>query len=116
MSNRQPPDAISLVPNDNDRAAGEFFLAVRDYLFEPRIDRGGCLIPEAKDHDARSFAARRCQNVAEIQIKREDDPALAGRLRRDLRIGKANQSFVAEMDGVMTGFAQYLNGWGCPLV
>ena len=50
------------------------------------------------------------ENVSEIQIECEHNSALCHGFRRDLGIGKTDESFVAEMDRFMISRAQRIYG------
>ena len=49
-------------------------------------------------------------NVSEIQIECEHNSVLRHRFRRDLGIGKTNETLVAEMDRVMISRSQCFHG------
>ena len=107
---RQPPEAKSLVFDDNDRSGREFLRAIGDHPKKPWIYGGGSLISQSKNDDARTLAPCGRENVPEIQVEREHNSALGYSFCCDLGIGKTDEAFVAEMDCVMIGRPQRYQG------
>ena len=73
----------------------------RRSLEKSRIHGGRRLISQPKDNDARGLAARGRKNVSEIQIECKHNSALRDGFRHDLRVGKTNEIFVAEVDRIV---------------
>jgi len=68
------------------------------------------LISQSKDHDARPLAPGGCEYVSKIQIECKNNSVLCHGFHRDLRVGKTDEAFVAEVDRVMMSRAQRFHG------
>lgn len=87
--------------HDHDRTASKVGCDRPQDGREPRDDRGCARIAQPEDDHAGVSCPRDGGNLAEIEVERQDDPALDPRLREDLAVGKPMKTLVAEVEGVV---------------
>jgi len=107
---REPAHAVpGLFNHDNGPRFQRLAAVVKD-LCQPlnHMRRSGVVEPQ-KD-DAHVAVSRDGDNLAEIQVKRNEDAPLAGRLGEDLGVGQAMRSFVAQVHDIMAGAPEPFSG------
>ena len=62
-------------------------------------------VVETEEDDTYHLPGRPCEDLAEIEVERQNDPLLGKALLEDLAIRLSVQTLVAKVNGVMTGRA-----------
>src|SRR5438105_7390307 len=108
-SDWKQPQSISSILDEDDGAAFEFSRALRYHAKEARRDRTWRLITHPKDNDTWGYLTASCQQLAEIQVNREDHLPLRAGAFQDGRICCARQPDFASVNGIMPELVERTN-------
>jgi len=98
MSDGKNADTMTGFFNDDDSAFLKRAATVREDCGKP-IEHVLCpRVVEAENDDTRFPSACERRDLPEVEIEREDDPALRDGLREDLAVGQPLEPLVAEMN------------------
>jgi hypothetical protein len=97
------------IVHDDDRPIHQCRCGARQNGLEPRDDVVGPCVSKPKDHDAHVGSGAQREELAEVQVEREENPPFDSRLGEDIWIGQALQVLLPEMYGVVPGRTQPFN-------
>jgi hypothetical protein len=105
LPERQPPNTKPGLLDDHHGSSFKSWSGLRQRSFEPRNDPRRSVASKPDDADPGAAAAE-CSNVAEVEIRRKDDPAASCRVLQNFAVARCREAELERMHGVVSIAAQ----------
>jgi len=108
-ADRKAANAVASILNHDDGSLSQWVGGNSQHVCEPLDYMIAARIVETKENDTRQLATTGCDDLAKIEVERDDDSILRNGFCKNLTVGQSLKAFVAQVRSVVSRCPEPIN-------